>query len=458
MAEQQQQRRMANFAQAVVYTLIVIAILSIVNFLANRYNKSLDSTANKRYTLSDQTDKIAKGLKQDVVITYWDQPSKFPTAHDLLDRYKNLSPKIDVQYDDVEKQRTKALASGVHNPIPNIFVQVGNKKEEAKSLTEEEVTGALVRALKGGDRTVCFTLGSGEPSLADSNEREGYSKLKELIEHNNYKTETVPLLQKPQIPMDCTILVVGGPKRDYVAPEVAAIKSYLEDGGHLLVMLDPPLKFAQAEVDENKALVDLLASWGVKLQDDLVLDTSGVGQIFGLGPEFPLVTKYEGHAIVRDMKDEASGFPIARSMEITKTDKTSVDKLFETTEDSFATTNLANAEIKPGKNDLKGPLTLGVAGTYTTGKENGNGRFVVVGSSRWVTNGFLAFNGNRDLFMNMLNWLSSDEDLISIRPKEPEDRPLNMNARQMTMSFYESVVMIPLLVVVAGVGVWWRRR
>jgi ABC-type uncharacterized transport system involved in gliding motility auxiliary subunit len=83
---------------------------------------------------------------------------------------------------------------------------------------------------------------------------------------------------------------------------------------------------------------------------------------------------------------------------------------------------------------------------------------VVVGNSGWVANGFLRFNGNRDLFLNMMNWLSSDEDLISIRPKEPEDRRLNMTARQMSMVFYESVVFIPLLIVLAGVGVWWRRR
>ena len=67
--------------------------------------------------------------------------------------------------------------------------------------------------------------------------------------------------------------------------------------------------------------------------------------------------------------------------------------------------NLKSAEIKQAKADKKGPLMLGAAGTYNTGKENGNGRFVVVGNSRWVANGFLRFNGNRDLFLNMMNWL-----------------------------------------------------
>jgi ABC-type uncharacterized transport system involved in gliding motility auxiliary subunit len=293
--------------------------------------------------------------------------------------------------------------------------------------------------------------------LSDA-ERDGYSGIKDLLEKNNYKTDTLKLLEKAEIPSTCTVLVVGGPKHDYIQPEVDAIKNYVENGGRALIMVDPPLKIARMDIDDNKPLTDLLTSWGVTPVKDLVLDTSGVGQLFGLGPEFPLVTGYESHAIVREMKDTPTGFPLARSLEVKNGDKTTVDKLFSTTDNSFATTNLASAEIKQTKDDMKGPMVLGAAGTYKTGKENGNGRFVVVGNSGWVANGFLRFNGNRDLFLNMMNWLSSDEDLISIRPKEPEDRRLNMTARQMSMVFYESVVFIPLLIVLAGVGVWWRRR
>lgn len=445
-----------GFAQAAVYTIIVLAILVVINFLANRYDKSVDTTSTKRFTLSDQTAKIAVELKQPVTISYWDQPTKFQAARDLLDRYKNLSSKITVEYDDVDKQRTQAIAAGVKT-IPTIFVKSGLRTQEAKSLTEEEITGAIVRALKVGQRTVCFTTGSGEHAIAEETSRDSFSKAKDLIEKNNYKTQVVNLVQKPEIPADCTILVVGGPKHDMLAPEVNAIKAFVEGGGRALFMLDAPLKFGQ-EVDENAALTGVLEGWGVVARKDLVLDVSGMGQLFGLGPEFPLVTMYDNHPIVASMKETATGFPIARSLEVKTADKVMVDKLFETSDQSFATLNLSSGEIKPGPTDLKGPFTLGVAGTYTTGKEGGNGLFVVVGTSGWVANGFLAFNGNRDLLINMLNWLSSDSDLISIRPKEPQDQRLNMNQRQMTLLFYESVVAIPLLVVVMGIGVWWRRR
>ena len=105
-----------------------------------------------------------------------------------------------MEYKDVDKNRTEAIAAGVKNPLPNIFVKVGNKTETAKSLTEEEVTGAMVRALKGGDRTVCFTSGFGEGSTTDTTAGEGLGNAKDLTEKNNYKTKVVPLIPKPDIP------------------------------------------------------------------------------------------------------------------------------------------------------------------------------------------------------------------------------------------------------------------
>jgi len=451
-------KRIATFSQAALYTIIVVAILGALNFLANRYNKSFDSTSNKKFTLSDQTAQVAKNLTQDVTIAYWNRPSEFPNAKDLFDRYGNLSPHIKVLYQDIDKNRTEAIAAGVQ-ARGDIFVQVGNKSEKAKSLTEEEVTGALVRALKGGDRTACFTSGYGDGVIADTAD-EGYSAVKELTERNNYKTQTVALIPTPEIPKTCTVLIVGGPKRNYLQAAVDAIKAYVEGGGHAIIMLDPPLKFG-TEVDENAALVAVLDGWGAKLNKDVVLDLSGVGQVFGLGPQFPIVTEYKDHAIVRQMKDLATGFPITRSMEAANGSNTQVSPVITTTDSAVATEDLSTPKISVA-GAKKGARTLAVAGQFNAPvggpADAPKGRFVVVGTSRWIGNGFLPFNGNRDLYMNMLNWLSSDEDLIAIRPKNPEDRRLNMNARQISMLFYGSVVGLPLLMALAGFSVWWRRR
>jgi len=336
------------------------------------------------------------------------------------------------------------------------FVKNCDRQEEAKSLTESEITSAMVRALKGGKRTVCFVEGSGEHGLEDS-APSGYSQLKDTLEKDNYLTKKVNLFEaeKIEIPSDCTVLVVGGPTKGYQPPVVDALKKYVEGGGRALFMVDPPLKFGRP-VDDNEGLATMLTNWGVTPVKDMVLDA--MGQMSGLGPEYALVVGYEQHPIVREMKQEATGFPIARSLEVKNGDHTTAEKLFSTTKRSFGMKNLSTPEIKRGADDPQGPLVIGAAGTYNSGKGDANGRFVVVGSSRWVANSFLSFNGNSDLLLNMMNWLSSDEDLISIRPKENADRRLKMTDSQVSMVFYYAVVALPLLVIVAGIGVWWRRR
>ncbi len=444
-------------AYATTYILIVLAAVAICNVLADRYNKSYDATANKRYSLSPQTAKIVKGLTQPATITYYNQSTRYREGKDLLDEYANLSPKVHIDYVDPDKNPEAAREAGIRE-LGTAVVEVGMKKEEAKSMTEEGITGAFIRDLKSATRTVCFVSGSGERRLDDS-EREGFSHFKDLLGKDDYDTKSIDLLQKAEVPADCTTLIVGGPTRNYEQPEVDAIKKYVEDGGRALFMLDPPLKLGHSEIADNDALTVLLQSWGVTLQKDLILDLNPIGQLAGVGPQVALVTNYESQPIVNDMKGVATGFPLSRSMDVKNTDKTSVQKLFDSSATSLATENLSSPAVNVNDpKNKKGPMTLAAAGTYNTGKENSQGRFVVVGSSSWIDNGFLDFNGNNDLALNTVNWLSSDEDLISIRPKPEDDRRITMTRAQLSWVRATSQFLLPIIVVIAGVGVWWKRR
>ncbi|MGE5054597.1 MAG: GldG family protein [Acidobacteriota bacterium] len=449
------QTRYAAYAAA--YIVIVIAALVVANILADRYNKSYDSTANKRYSLSDQTAKIVKGLKQNATITYFNQSTRFRDGKDLLEQYANLSPKVQVKYVDPDKDPQLAREAGIRS-LGTAVVQVADKKEEAKSMTEEGITGAFIRDLKSKTRTVCFTSGSGEHQLDDSN-REGLSHFKELLAKDNYETKSADLLTKAEVPGDCTTLVIAGPTKNYEQPEVDAIKNYVENGGRAFFMLDPPLKLGHEEIADNDGLTNLLQSWGVTLDKNLVLDLNPLGQIAGLGPQVALVTHYESQPIVEQLRGTATGFPLARSLDVKNTDKTSVQKLFDSSSTSLATSNLSSPAVNVNDpKNKKGPLTLAAAGTYNTGKENSQGRFVVVGSSTWAANRFIDFNGNNDLASNAVNWLSSDEDLISIRPKPQDDRRITMTARQVSWVRAVSQFVLPFAVVIVGVSVWWKRR
>ncbi len=458
MASQWLNARQTKYAAyATIYIVVVIAAVVVANMLADRYNKSYDATSNKRYSLSEQTAKIVKGLKQDATITYFDQSTRFREGKDLLDQYANLSHKIHVEYVDPDKNPQLAREEGIRN-LGTAVVQIGAKKEEAKSMTEEGITGAFIRDLKTTTRTVCFVTGSGEHRPDDS-ERDGLSHFKDLLAKDNYENRTIDLLQKAEVPSDCTTLVVAGPTRNYEQPEVEAIKKYVEDGGRAFLMLDPPLKLGHSDIADNDALTSLLQSWGVTLQKDLILDLNPLGQLAGLGPQVALVTTYSSQPIVNDMKGTATGFPLARSIEIKNTDKTSVEKLFDSSSSSLATSDLNSAKVNVNDpKNKKGPLTIAAAGTYNTGKENSQGRFVVIGSSSWAANSFVSFNGNDDLALNTINWLASDEDLISIRPKQQEDRRITMTRTQLNLVRLTSQFALPLAVVIVGVGVWWKRR
>ena len=458
MASQWLKARQTKYAAyATTYIIVIVTALVVANILADRYNKSYDSTSNKRYSLSEQTAKIVKGLKQDATITYYNQSTRFNDGRDLLDQYANLSRKLKVEYVDPDKNPQAAREANIRN-FGTAVVQVGDKKEEAKSMTEEGITGALIRDLKNTTRTVCFVAGSGEHQI-DNTDRDGLSQFKNLLLKDDYKSQTVDLLQKAEVPSECTVLVIAGPTKNYQQPEVNAIKKYVEEGGHALFAMDPPLKLGRDEIADNDELANLLKSWGITLDKDLILDLNPIGQIAGTGPQVALVTSYESHPIVSEMKGTATGFPLSRSIQVSNTDKTGVQKLFDTSDKSLATDNLSSPRVNTeDPKNKKGPLVLAAAGTYNTGKENSQGRFVVVGGSTWMANRFISFNGNGDLALNTMNWLSSDEDLISIRPKEKDDRRITMTSSQLAWVRATSQFMLPAIVVIAGIFVWLKRR
>jgi len=456
----QQQRQLRYGAFVGLYLVVVLAILSAANYLADRYNKTYDATSNKLYTLSDQTKKVVGNLKQDVKFLYFDKTESFsssrfgPSPKDMLTRYANLSPRVTVEYvDPVRKPKVaqdyKISATGT------TIVEVAGRREEAKGLSEEQLTNALIRAMKVEKRTACFVAGHGEPALDDTG-RQGFSGIKDALESNNYTTKSITLQEKDAtVPKDCTVLVEAGPRTDLVEPETEAMKKFVEGGGRALFMLSPPTKGIT-----TAALEKLLADWAVTADHDLVVDLSGVGQLFGGSELSPLVASYEGHAITKEMGRVPTIHPLVRSLVPgTGKDKVSIEKLYSTSAKSFAVTDLSSPELKiDPKKDKPGPHCLAVAGTYR-GEGSAQGRFVVTGSALLVSNQVLGFPvANSDLFLNMMSWLSSDEDLISIRPKEPEDRRLMVSAAQMNTLLITNVFGIPILILGCGVFVWWRRR
>jgi ABC-type uncharacterized transport system involved in gliding motility auxiliary subunit len=440
-------------AYITLYTIVVIAVLVVVNWLANDNNKNFDFTANKQFTLSEQTNKTVRNLKGDVYLTYFDNARNFQTARDLLDRYANLSHKLHVAYVDPEKKPEIAKSEGFRSE-GSVIVRTGAKTEEAGSLSEETVTNAIIRSLKTSQKTVCFVAGSGE-SATDDQDRGGASLAKEQLEKGTYKTQTVNLLVNPQIPSDCAALIIAGPKRDYVDAVIASLKSYVENGGHVLFSLAPVIPSSRPSPDQNAAtpnLNKLVADWGITPAGNIVIDPRSA--LTGFSEAAPLGVKYESQPIVRDLGGIATLFPIAQSLTVGG----SAEKLISSSDSSMAVTKIGAGGGIDQDSATKGPLVLAAVDTIGSGGKQG--RIVVVGSAIWMSNQGIGISqvGNRDLFLNMINWLTADEDLISIRPKEPEDRRIAVTGPQLRMIFAVVLILFPLLAIGSGIAMWVKRR
>jgi ABC-type uncharacterized transport system involved in gliding motility auxiliary subunit len=446
-------RRVLEGANVAVYTLVVIAILGLANWFVSRHGQTWDLTPNKKYSLAPQTMKLLKDLNQDVTIYVFDRERSFGQRGDLLNMFASASQRLNVRYVDVDRQPSLARQFAVRS-YGTIVVAAGDRHFEAQSDTEEGISNALIRLFKG-QRTACFLEGHGEHDLENS-ERFGYSRVKKEFENESYQTKTVTLMQKMEIPSDCSMVIVAGPKSDYLPQEVDTIRKYVSGGGRALFMLDPAVDLSE--------LSKLLAGWNVTVRNDLVIDENPVAQFFGTEPTMPLILKYGSSPIVQPIARQASLFPFTRSFSVGKEYKAGVttDSFCETSEASFGVADfnpkMRQVSFRAGK-DVKGPLTVAVSGTLSgEGEKKAEGRFIALGTSMLPANAFLGFQANRDLFMNMVNWLSADVDMISIRPKPRESQHLMMNTAQMNKVFWLGVIGLPLLIITAGTLVWWERR
>jgi ABC-type uncharacterized transport system involved in gliding motility auxiliary subunit len=444
MADPGSKKRARFAAYAGLYTVIGLAVLVIANILASRFNKSWDTTTSKRYSLAEQTEKIVSGLKNDLQLLYFDRAENFDRARGLLDRYANLSPKLKVEYYDIDRNKLEAIRSGVVR-TGTLLIKADGRQEEAKAVTEQEITGAIARLKSSANQMVCSLEGAGALTLNE------LSAAKQSLERNNYKTRSVAIDDKAEIPADCTIVFIAGPERNYKEDVTKALKQFVDKGGDMLVLLGPALRSATAQTDENPALVSLLAGWNIEFANNLVLSPRS-RHIIG-------IRDFTQHVIVRELRRYGAVMPLSRSLET----KGSAEKLLTTTGDVFGTKVLDADKLNAGggpSKDMPGPLALAAAttvGSVDAGDIRKQGRVVAVGSVAWVTDDVFYEYGNRDLFLNMFNWLSADEDLISIRPRDPEERRLNVQPGQSWVLYVTSFVPT-LAILAAGILVWVKRR
>jgi ABC-type uncharacterized transport system involved in gliding motility auxiliary subunit len=466
------QRRSARYgALASVSLLVMLGILIGVNYLSNRRNQRWDLTTNQFNSLSEQSQKVLSSLEAPMQLTVFDQRLEFDRYRERLNQYSQTSRQVSVEYVDAAQDPVRTRTYEIQ-ALPTLVIEHQGRTEKVITLDERGITGAIIRVVTGQQRKLYFVQGHGERDPSGMDET-GYAEVVQYLGADNIAVEPLNLTQKAEIPADATMLAIAGPTTDYLDHEIEAVKTYLSGGGRLLMMLDP---IVDEKAQPMPKLTALALEWGVEFGGIVVLDLSGRSEsatVVVVSPPYP------AHPVTERFR-VFTVFPLAQSVTAVASLPAgrTVEPIVETSEASWAETDIAALRTGGGQlamnadqGDLAGPVTLAVAvstpappeepaepaadGAPTAAPQT---RLALIGDSDFASNGAARSGGNVNLFVNMVNWLSAQENLIAIRPREAGDSRLTITSLQARGVWWLSVLVVPAVIFGAGIVAWRLRR
>jgi ABC-type uncharacterized transport system involved in gliding motility auxiliary subunit len=455
-------RQVKYGSNTLILTVAFLGILVVVNYLGYKNTKRWDLTADQSNTLAKETVDVLKSLPDKVIAkAFFTSSSSLASSKDsaqnLLDQYVYESGgKFQYEFIDPNKEPVAAQDAGITKDGA-IVLYMGDAKQPVASNTETDITGALVRLMNPGTHVIYFLTGHGEDPITGSSDQ-SFTQLANSLTSKNYKVDTLNLLATNQIPEDASVVVVAGPQKPLSDTEVSLLDEYIANGGSVVIMEDPTMDTQFGDTPDPLA-EDLAQNYGIILGDNVVMDAYGY-QAFQ-NPFFAVGYQYASHAITQQMSTMGTGFQSARSVSADNSLGTDYSKtqLIFTVDQSWGETDMASIQNNDVKfdegTDLAGPVPLAVVATGT----KNNSRLVVFGDSDFATNAYYSFYGNSDMIVNSIDWAAKEENLINLTPKNTVSRTLvQPKAYTMGLILLGSLVLLPGIVLVAGIGAWLGRR
>jgi ABC-type uncharacterized transport system involved in gliding motility auxiliary subunit len=460
-------RRARYGANAVVYALTFAGILVAINYIAAQHEYRVDTTSERVYSLSSQSLKVVRDLKEPLKFYGFFEGGVNQRARSLYQMYAYASPKI--SYEMVDPDRHPELAERFKVSVMNTTrVQYGGdagRGTNVTDLSESALTNAIIKATKSGNKVACFLDGHGEADVSDEQHNGGFAFARQALEGDGYSTKKVLLASEPTVPKDCNVMIIAGPQKPVLPQELDEISAYLKGGGNVIALLRPPRP--DMAFDES-ALVKFAADWGIKAGNDIVVDQ--VVRLFA-GPALglsPIVEDYNRSQPVTESFTQRTVFPMTRSVGPDDHANAALHAtwLARTSKSSWAETDLdgifKRQEASLGPDDRKGPVPVCSAVEANVeqlgGAKGGKARIVMCGSTDFVDNQHINDFYNRDLFMNSVDWLMGEANEISIRPRTMRASRFRLTVSQFSIVFALSVLLLPELLLITGIVVWWQRR
>jgi len=456
-------RRTQISANAIIFIVLVIGIVGLLNYISIRHSWRVDATNLKEFSLSEQTINILRNLEDEVTLMAFIDETQISNLDDRLTEYAHYSGNFHFEIIDPIKEpdRVREFFSPdkQYLDLPTLLLKTSVKEEQINSLLEEDITNGLIKVTREEQKKVYLTQGHGEKTVyPDEPGMNGYQFIRESMEKQYFDIEELNLYQENSVPEDGDVLIIAGPLKNMASNEINAIGQFLNQGGNLFALLDP---------EAETGLDSLLEAWNVRQNHDMVLEShsSFVLTSAGLRQQSnvsiaPTSAEYGEHDITKNFRF-ATSFVKTQSLNIIDEEQTSFDTspLIFTSSNSWGETNLetlfSEGKVSQDDTDNQGPTTVAIAVKKTEGI---SGRLVVIGDSDFASDVYIQqAPGNLDFFMNTVSWLAEEEDLISVRPKDPENRPLTMTMRQQKLSLFFLIILLPLIMVRWGIHIYIKR-
>ena len=439
--------------QSGVFLLLFIALLAVLAWISERYPLTFDMSANERNSLSQETARLVAEIEQPLEVTLFVSPinNSKPLLEALFERYQQLQPNI--RFDSLNPDlHPDLLRTHDIRYDGEVLLEYQGRSEKLGQVTEASVSSAIQRLLRQGERWLVFLEGHGERNpYREANH--DFSLLATQLASKGYRIENLNLTQSSSIPDNTNVLILASPKVPLLPGEIDILRAYIESGGNLLWLADP-----EQAIDGLDLLADHLA---LEFLPGIIVDPNS--QLMGLNRvDFALVGEYPRHPVTQSL-GSLSLFPQAQALEYHGEDEWQQQVFLLSDERSWNETGELLGEIFNGDHDdeIQGPLKIGL--TLARSQHNDDGelfdqRIAIIGDADFLANRYLGNGSNLDIGLNLLNWLSHDDQLIAISPRPAPDTRLELSQQEQIAIAVFFLILLPLGLLGSGLRIWLVRR
>jgi ABC-type uncharacterized transport system involved in gliding motility auxiliary subunit len=440
--------RLQLLLQNGLFVVLLLGLAAAIAWVTRDVKIQWDLTHGQRNTLSQASAEVLNQLAGPVTVTAYATAQDAEgdvrkTVQTFLAPFQRTKKNFTLEFVDPRVQPQKAQAAGVRMN-GELVVEYNGRNEHLTNLTEQELTNLLVRLARSSERRVMALDGHGERKL-DGRSNHDLGEFGNQLATKGFKTAALNLAQAQDVPDNLSVLIIAGPRVDLLPGEAGKIRRWVEKGGNLLWLIDN---------DTLRGLRPLADELGLDLISGTVVDPRAGG--LNLPATFALATSYDKHRITEN-STVTSVFPYARRIAASEGTKWHFQPLVEVAKDGWLETGGINDKVAFDRNrDIGGPIVVAAALERDLGGRKQ--RVVVAGTGHFLSNQYVGLLGNLDLGVNMVNWLAGDDALITVQPRPRPDLSLELSRAGLALIGIGFLVALPLVFLVAGGVIWWRRR